>query len=236
MRSKCSLLMVSLWVVMIFLIASQAKASEHGPPSDTFPSHKFQWKPHRYDGQLNVHFGLSQPLLLHGFNVASDFRIGRWVFEYSHGMLLNYNAFEPAMKPADVQAGLQLRSPWTTGGGLGYTLFDDFYVMLEVKSHHYRATLFDQEKSYTTVSVGPALAWRFFIWKGLNLTTYVRYWPNVWTSTGNNAIAFQASDGRSHQHNPTNLNFFANLSLGWAFDLVSSPRMNQDQSHVGIFR
>jgi len=193
---------------------------EHGPSAKGFPSHTFQLKGRSYHPQLNVHFGLIQPILFRGFNIAVDFRIGRWVFEYSHGMGLRYDALPAAMQKPDAEAGMKLSSPWTTGFGIGFNVIDDLFIMVEFKAHRYNASLFGQDKAYTTISIGPTLGYRFFWWKGLNTTLYLRYWPNVWVS--DKIVAFQRGRG-THKHNPTNLNLFLNLSIGWAFDL-SRPR------------
>ncbi len=185
----------------------------HGPSSDGFLSHDFQWEPHRYQSQFNLHFGLSQPLLFEGFNVAADFRIGRWVFEYSHGMFLNYNAVDGVVESFVNDSSVRLDSPWTTGGGVGFILLDDLYVMAELKAHHYNTSVGQDSAQYTTISVGPALAYRLFVWRGLNLTTYFRWWPTVWDSTdGKVELGDKTFD-------PVDLGFFANLSLGWSFDL-----------------
>src|SRR5690606_1218162 len=81
-----------------------AAARDHGPGSRGF-SHQFQWQARDYpDGQVGLHFGLSQPLLLGGFNVATDVHLGRWVVEYSHGMKLDYNRVESSMLTASERA------------------------------------------------------------------------------------------------------------------------------------
>ncbi len=191
----------------------KSKQAPHGPSNEGFLSHNFQWAPHEYESQLNVHFGLSQPLLLNGFNIAMDYRIGQWVFEYSHGMFLDYNASEGIGERFVGKSGADLDSPWTTGGGVGYILLDDLYLMLEVKVHRYEMELSGEKLNYTTASVGPALAYRLFLWRGLNLTAYVRWWPNVWDSTEGKVELANTS------FEPVDLGLFANLSLGWAFDL-----------------
>ena len=185
----------------------------HGPSSAGFPSHSFQWAGRNYAPQLNIHFGLSQPIFLRGFNAAVDFRYGRWVFEYSHGMFLDYTAFAPTRDQFVGSTGADLDSPWTTGFGVGFNLIDDLYVMAEFKAHRYDLSLDGDDISYTTISIGPALAYRFFIWRGLNITTYLRYWPNVWDDAPDELIV------GDERFDPVNLGFFFNLSIGWAIDL-----------------
>jgi len=193
--------------------ASAAEKEGHGPSSTGFPSHDFQWRGRSYAPQLNVHFGLSQPILFRGFNIAADFRYQRWVFEYSHGIALDYNTTAHVEDRFVGSTGADLDSPWTTGFGIGFNLIDDLYLMAEFKAHRYQLSLNGEEEAYTTISVGPALAYRFFIWRGLNLTTYLRFWPNVWDSAPDDL----SLSGESFE--PVDLGFFFNFSLGWAFDL-----------------
>lgn len=197
-------------------VSTESAGRDHGPGSKGF-GHDFQWAPRLYDdGQVGLHFGLSQPLLLGGFNVAVDAHLGQWVFEYSHGMNLDYNRVESVMlSSTERDAGLDLDSPWTTGFGIGYRLVDELYPMIEFKAHRYTARIGDETERYTTVSVGPALAHRLFVYDGLFVNTYVRYWPNLWTSRENDAVAF---DGNL-THEAVDLGFFANLSVGYAVDL-----------------
>jgi hypothetical protein len=200
----------------------RARAEEgHGPSAEGLPSHRFQLAPHSYDApQLNVHFGLLQPLLTHGVNVAADLRLGPWVFEYSHGMFLHYSDFAGSLSSAERDAGIGLYSPWTTGFGIGHNVVDDLYLMVEVKAHRYEVSLDGATENYTTMSVGPAVGWRFFVYKGLDVTTYVRWWPNVWSSSS--SVTLATSSG-AVQHQAHDLGLFANVSVGWAFDLAA-PR------------
>ncbi|MEO1269601.1 MAG: hypothetical protein AAFX99_16065 [Myxococcota bacterium] len=212
--------MVGLWTP---LTAEAQEGSieqpSHGPSAAGFPSHGFTAQARRWDRpQLNLHFGLQQPLLFGGFNVATDLRYGRFVFEYSHGAGLDYNRFEAAADSLGIADGLDVDQPWTTGFGVGYTLVDELYLMVEFKAHHYDLAWEGQRADYTTVSIGPALAWRFFIWRGLNITAYLRYWPTVWDSEGGDTIELMSPSG-TLEHDPINLGIFGNLSLGWAFDV-----------------
>lgn len=213
--------LISLWLsCAVFMLPATLLAQErhgHGPSSNKAFSHDFQLKAHRYNTpQLNVHFGLSQPLLFNAFNVAADLRLGRLVLEYSHGVGLDYNATPGVVERFFGNDRIDLDSPWTTGAGVGYILLDDLYLMLEAKVHRYDVALDGERASFTTASLGPALAYRLFLWKGLNMTAYARYWPNIWTSTGGQDIAI-AQESLA----PVNLGLFGNLSVGWSFDLFT---------------
>jgi len=62
------------------------------------------------------------------------------------------------------------------------------------------------------------LGYKAFIYKGLYTDFYLRYWPNVASTLADNKIALQGSDGVV-VHNAHDFGVFANVSIGYAFDL-----------------
>ncbi|WP_394850182.1 hypothetical protein LZC95_22330 [Pendulispora brunnea] len=198
-------------------------ATEHGPASSAFPSHRFQLAPHRYPrGEIGVNFGLIQPIFAHGFNIAGEFRYQRLWLEYSHGQSLDYSACASMCLTSDERnAGLSVKSPYTTGFGVGFILIDDVWLGLEFKTHRYEvgAPSGDQVR-YQTYSIGPVLGWRFFVVRGLYIDLYARYWPNIANTLPNGEWAVAASGDRpASTHQAHNLGVFANASIGWAFAL-----------------
>src|SRR5262249_55818504 len=157
-------------VTALVLLASAPAASAedlrgHGPeaPAAQFPSHVFQLAAHApASPQLNFHYGLSQPLLMHGFNAAVDFRYKRLVATYSHGQGLDATSF---LHPSERAAGMHLAETYTTGGGVGVLLLDEVWVLADVKVHHFEATTPVDHAAYTNVTVGAELGWRYFVWK-----------------------------------------------------------------------
>lgn len=196
-------------------------ARAHGPeaPDSQFPSHVFRLAAHQPRRvQLAFHYGLAQPLLLHGFNAAVDIRYRRLVLTYSHGEGLDVTSF---VRGADKAAHIRLEEPWTTGGGIGILLIDELWVLADVKVHHFEASTSIDRASYTNVTVGGEIGWRFFIWKGLNVGLVVRYWPNVYSSAGP-GVTLHDKKGNPFVHEPAQQGFggvFGNVLLGWAFDL-----------------
>ena len=197
---------------------SRAEPDDHGPTAtDRFISHRFTLEAHTPERvQLAVHFGLLQPVVLHGFNAAVDVRWKRLIFTYSHGVSLN---FTPYLRQSERDAGLRVVAPFSTGGGIGIVLIDELYVLLDVKYHRFDLSLGTEHPSYETLTVGGEIGWRFFLWKGFYLSPVLRYWPNVWTSApkggvplNNGALVHrplvQGTDG-----------LFGNLLIGWAFNL-----------------
>jgi hypothetical protein len=168
-------------------------------------------------GQLQVSLlaGLLQPTILRGFNAALDLRYRRFVFSYSHGAALDYSANPRfTLRDDERRAGLSLRSPWSTGFGVGATIIDELYVLADFKVHRYEARLGDDDARYTTISVGAELGYRWFVWRGLFLNPTVRYWPTVWSSRERSMLGAQ---GDRLVHHAKDLGVFANVSIGIAF-------------------
>jgi hypothetical protein len=202
-------------------------APGHGPsaPASAFPSHDFQLAAHVPEtAQVSFHAGLIQPILLQGFNAAVDVRVDRFIVTYSHGEGLDLTDLQT---DAEKKSGLQTREPWTTGGGVGVVLIDELYVLADLKVHRFELESASprggvDEAAYTTVTVGGEVGWRFFVWKGLHVAPVVRFWPNVWDSAPDGGVALRTRDGSISRHDPMKQGaggLFANVLVGWAFDL-----------------
>jgi hypothetical protein len=207
---------------LTFLAASSARAEdEHGPraPAERFPSHDFQVAPHAPERvELGFNYGLSQPLLMHGFNAAVEVRYRRFLATYSHGQGLDYSAFATSAEKA---ANASVRMPWTTGGGVGVLLLDEVWLLADVKVHRFELETSVDRQAYTNVTVGAELGWRFFVWKGFNVALVARYWPNVYSSAGKGVTLHDAS-GKAFVDPPAQQGYnglLANVLVGWAFDL-----------------
>jgi hypothetical protein len=193
----------------------------HGPaaPDDQFPSHVFQWRAHAPERvQLGFTYGLSQPILAHGFNAAIDVRWKRLMFTYSHGQGLDYARFETSGEKA---AGAAVKLPWTTGGGVGIVLIDELWILADLKVHHFLVDTAVDHAAYTNVTLGAELGWRYFIWKGFNVELVARYWPNVYSTAGKGVILHRP-DGTTFLDPPEaqgDAGFLANVLVGWAFQL-----------------
>lgn len=198
--------------------AAHAASDGHGPHASyrTFPSHRFQLAPRWHDTpQLSVHAGLLQPILFSGFNAALDLRWGPMLFSYSHGQGLDYSAKpELGLTAEERDAGLQLQSPWTTGGGVGVVFLDEAWFMLDVKRHRYHAQVNDAEVDYSTTSIGAELGYRYFLWRGLFAQAVFRFWPNVSTTLPSDRVRLG-----QFEHKARDLGAFSNVMLGWAFDI-----------------
>jgi len=221
-----SRILLTLWLLALASsVTASAFAAElaaaHGPsaPDGQFPSHHFTLAAHAPERvQLAMHYGLLQPILLHGFNAAVDVRWRRFIATYSHGAGLDVTS---TLSSAEKHAGMTLREPWTTGGGVGVLLIDELWVLGDVKVHHFEGEVSAQHESYETLTLGGEIGWRYFIWKGFNVALVGRYWPNVWSSA-KNGVTFRSPSGQTFVHEPAHQGasgLFANVLVGWAFGL-----------------
>jgi hypothetical protein len=202
------------------LLAAPLHAEEeaHGPaaPANRF-SHHFRLAAHQPPRvQLAFHYGLVQPILYQGFNAAVDVRWKRLIFTYSHGAALDVTS---NLSRAERSAGMHAVMPFTTGGGVGVLLIDELYVLVDFKYHRYDLSVGADRRSYDTFTLGGEIGWRLFLWKGLYVSPVVRYWPNVWTSAPAAGVALNQG---AVVHQPMQQGyggFFANVLVGWAFNL-----------------
>jgi hypothetical protein len=79
------------------------------------------------DKRFNVLFGLSQPIVAHGFNVELNYIHNRFIFDFSQGVGLTFSG--DALPPSLQQQGVEVHMPWTTGFGIGYRLHWDSAFM-----------------------------------------------------------------------------------------------------------
>jgi hypothetical protein len=217
----------ALFLVTTILAAAPARADEatpppaHGPeaPDGQFPSHVFRLAPHAPKRvQLGVNYGLSQPILAHGFNSAVEVRYERLVLTYSHGQGLDFTSFA---SPAEKAAGASVRMPWTTGGGVGVLLIDELWALADLKVHRFEIETAAEHVAYSTVTLGAEIGWRFFVWKGFNVALVARYWPNVYSTAGSGVTLHDAS-GKALVDPPAQQGYsglLANVLVGWAFGL-----------------
>ena len=228
LRSSSFALVLGATVLAVPAVAHADTSPEatpgHGPAAsgDRFPSHRFQLAARAPRAQLAFHYGLTQPLFLHGFNAAADLRLRRWVFSYSHGQGLEYSRVPGLRTAAEERAGLRVVAPFSTGLGVGFTLLDELYVMADFKVHRFELSADAGRAHYTTVTVGAEIGWRFFLWKGLYAAPVVRFWPNVADTAPSGGVRVPTRSGTDLVHKPVSQGVngvFANVLVGWAFDL-----------------
>ena len=125
----------------------------------TFKASAQDWKS---DERINILFGLSQPILASGFNIEGNYINGRFIFDYSHGVSLD---FKDGSTTSDLRKqGVAVHMSYTTGFGLGYRITEWLNIRVEPKWHRFEfyyedqpQTKSDQITSYNTFSLGAGL-------------------------------------------------------------------------------
>lgn len=209
MRQRTPPLLVG---ILLSLISARAGASEQ-PPETTptpEPSSPFTLRP-------SVMAGMTQWLLFGGGNIAAQVKVGRVVFEYSHGQSLHFDRVGFTQTEAENDAGVKVGMPWTTGGGVGFQITPNLHFLVEAKAHRYEV---DGPRggtiSYTSFTVGPGVFYDLYLYKGLFIQPNLRWWPTI-ASTYDDRGTLSLADGRTYLHERHDLVPFANVNVGWTF-------------------
>jgi hypothetical protein len=186
-------------------------------PAETAPA-PVEPPPNPYTFRPSVMAGTTQWLLFGGGNIAAQVKVGRLVFEYSHGQSLHFDrAGGFTQTEAENDAGVKVGMPWTTGGGVGFQITRNLHVMVEAKAHRYEV---DGPRggtiSYTSFTVGPGVFYDIYLYKGLFIQPNLRWWPTV-ASTYDNKGTLTRADGSTYLHERHDLVPFVNVNVGWTF-------------------
>jgi hypothetical protein len=205
----------------------------------TLLSFSLQAQDWKEDKKINVLFGLTQPLFLKGFNIEGNYIHNRLIFDYSHGVSLDFsgNSVTDDLKRQNVAVHM----PWTTGFGIGYRLKEWINVRIEPKWHRFEFYYNDEVQnstneitSYNTMSLGIGLYGSFQLFKNkasfiknIVIAPNIRYWPTIACS--------MEGEQYSYFNKYTNKNeeikildpgfgftpFVFNVSIGYSFDVSS---------------
>jgi hypothetical protein len=210
----------------LFLLVAGFAASAQDRKADQ------DWKTEK---RINILFGLSQPLLAHGFNIEANYIHDRLIIDYSHGVSLDFsgNAVPDALR----RQGVAVHMPWTTGIGIGYRLTEWLNVRVEPKWHRFEFHYADEQKyssneilGYNSFTLGLGVygSWRPFkkktgVLSGLFIAPSVRYWPTVSsTLKGNSFVYFNRFTGANEEIKTYGPGIglgsvIVNLSVGYSF-------------------
>ena len=200
----------------------------------TFHLQAQDWKK---DKKINVLFGLTQPLLVDGFNIEGNYIHNRFIFDYSHGVSLDFS--ESSVNTELREQGVAVHMPWTTGFGVGYRFNEWLNLRVEPKWHRFEFYYDDEPQtneneiiSYNTFSLGLGLYGNFqpfknktsFL-KGIMVAPSIRFWPTVSSTLDGDSFTYNnkntQTDGTIKVLDPgigfTPLIF--NISIGYSFDL-----------------
>jgi len=202
-----------------------------------FLSFQLQAQDWKKDKKINILFGLSQPLLVKGFNIEGNYIHNRLIFDYSHGVSLDFsgNSVTEDLKRQNVAVHM----PWTTGFGIGYRLKEWINVRIEPKWHRFEFYYNSENQnsaneitSYNTMSLGIGLYGHFqpfknknsFI-KGIMIAPSIRYWPTIASSLKEDNYNYLNKFTNKYEQ-ITTLDpgigftpFVFNVSIGYSFDL-----------------
>ncbi|HTR30498.1 MAG TPA: hypothetical protein VMH27_14600 [Puia sp.] len=192
-----------------------------------------EWKS---DKRINVLFGLTQ-ILASGFNVEANCVYHRLIFDYSHGVSLEFSGNN---LPADLRSqDLVVHMPWTTGFGIGYRLKEWLNVRIEPKWHRFEYFYKNDPEissnriiAYNTFTLGAGLYsdYRPFrkkdnFLKGILIAPSVRFWPTVSSNPGNKSFAYRnrnsgaAIEDRRPEPGLGLTPWVVNISFGYTFSV-----------------
>jgi len=210
-----------VWASIIVLIAA--------PSMSVFAQ---DWKTEK---RINVLFGLNQVLLLHGFNIEGNYISKRMIFDYSHGVSLEFSG---SSANADLRRqGVAVHMPWTTGFGIGYRLTDWINIRVEPKLHrfefHYaNESASNQITAYNAFSLGLGIYGNYRPFKkmnnglsGITIAPSIRYWPTLSTTMSGNTFTYlnkQTSSVEEIKKLNAGIGFtplVINVSIGYSFKI-----------------
>ncbi|OJJ22812.1 hypothetical protein BKI52_00230 [marine bacterium AO1-C] len=184
--------------------------------------------------RVNLLFGLNQPLL-GGFNVEGNVFYKRFVFDYSHGVSLNFS--NATLAGAEKTQQLAVHIPYTTGFGVGYRFNEWFNLRAEPKWHRFelyyegdQQTIDNRIVAYNTFSLGlgayfnirPFKNQRNFL-KGIMIAPSVRYWPKLSSNLANdfsyqNRVTGQTESLSAMEVGVSNTPWIFNISVGYTLE------------------
>jgi hypothetical protein len=189
------------------------------------------------DKKVNVVFGLTQPLLVKGFNIEGNYIHNRLIFAYSHGMSLDFS--ENTLTTDLKRQGVVVHIPWTTGFGVGYRLKEWINVRVEPKWHRFEfyyngesQKAGSQITGYNTFSLGIGVYGNYqpfktknnFL-KGIMVAPSIRFWPTLNSTLTNDKFSY-ANKVTNKTEEIKTLDpgigftpFVFNISVGYSFDL-----------------
>ncbi|WP_350286951.1 hypothetical protein [uncultured Croceitalea sp.] len=205
----------------------------------TFYYTKAQTATEEYPTRINILFGLNQPLLAEGFNIEGNLFYKRWVFDYSHGVSLDFSGDTVTGELED--QNLAVHIPFTTGFGIGYQFTNWFNIRVEPKWHRFEiypdGTAQNNSNlivDYTTftLGVGAYVNWLPFknrenFLQGIMVSPSVRFWPRLSSTLDDEKFVYENSfTGNTETHNAmdagiANSPFIFNISVGYSFDFNS---------------
>jgi hypothetical protein len=158
-----------------------------------------EWKS---ETKFNLLFGLSQPLLVHGFNIETNYIHKRLIIDYSQGVALEFEG--PALTPELRKQGVVVHMPSKLGIGVGYRITEWINLREEPKWHRFEFYYANEPQdkgnqitAYNEFTLGiglygcyqPFKKTEHFL-KGIMIAPSIRYWPNVHSTLHDNQYTY----------------------------------------------
>lgn len=189
------------------------------------------------DTRVNILFGLTQPLLVQGFNIEGNFFYKRLAFDYSHGVSLDFEGSSVVGELKDQK--LTIHVPYTTGFGIGYRFNNWFNLRVEPKWHRFEIYHEGDAQNQNTeivgyntfsLGLGAYVNWLPFkrktnALKGIMVSPSIRYWPRLSSTLENDKFTYtNKNTGNVETHNAMeagigNTPVVFNISIGYSFGL-----------------
>lgn len=197
-------------------------------------AHAQQKERKKLDNRVNLLLGLTQ-VTLGGFNIEGNVFYKRMVFDYSHGISLDFPNSQLEEGP-DKSQDLSIHIPWTTGFGVGYRFTEWLNLRLEPKWHRFEVYYDGQEQTsenlivgYNTFTLGLGLYTNFLPFKkqtnflkGIMIAPNVRWWPKLSSTLENNSYEYyniyteQTETHNAREIGIANTPFIFNISIGYS--------------------
>jgi hypothetical protein len=192
--------------------------------------------------KINVLFGLSQPLVAHGFNIEFNYIHNRLIFDFSQGIGLQFSGNTLPVSLRD--QNIEVHMPWTTGFGIGYQFTNWINVRVEPKWHRFEFNYQNQQEyssneitSYNTFTLGLGVYGSYLPFKkksnylkGIMISPSVRYWPTVHSTLPGNDLSYYNETTGSEQNIKTYgpgiqlSSWVVNISIGYSFQMNKKSR------------
>lgn len=212
-------------------LATLAVAALHG----SLLAQGQDWKQDRKAALL---FGLTQPLVVSGFNVEGNYIHNRFIVDYSHGVSLDFSG--GLLPDYLLEQGVVVQMPFSTGFGIGYRFTEWLNLRVEPKWHRFE---YYYEGDALTVanriaadganySLGLGVYGFFQPFKkkvdarrGITLAPSIRFWPTLSSAFDGDGFSYQnRNTGQMEQLQSlaSGIGFsplIVNVSIGYTFDL-----------------
>ena len=196
------------------------------------------WK---QDRKVAILFGLSQPLLVSGFNIEANYVHNRFIFDYSHGVSLDFSG--NLLPDYLLNQKVVVHLPFSTGFGIGYRFTEWLNLRVEPKWHRFE--FYYDGEAQTAVnriavdannySIGLGLYGFFQPFKkkenmlqGMSIAPSIRFWPTIASSFQNDVFKYENKyTGQTEELKSlgSGIGFsplIINVSIGYTFNLEKS--------------